>query len=367
MVGLGDSIFSDSETGQMSSIFNRIFQYRQREQRTPREDYFTETFVAVIEKYDELRIALAGWLAGVEVEKIQSVRIETQRSFSVADSGNRRRPDIWMEVQDVDDECHWIIVENKIDSGEGENQLADYAKILEACSGLKTKTLVYITKFSSSTDPPCAEEVKFKHLRWPDVYDFLRKKLRDANGSRELANELLKLMEDWNMDGKLNKSQLRSAVIYFDSDVGAQLRRIQDDAWVSSGIDSILVDKMNQKRWSKGFGGYSSDIPGYGINLWMGFQFSRRDKDWNVEDIELPSPFVAVNPIKENKQIGESLRQPSNGWKGPRKVKVRNYEYKWVRQPIEKEMPRLGEPLDDFYKNFFQRAFDEIKRALEAV
>ena len=46
----------------MSSIFNRIFRYRQREQRTPREDYFTETFVAVIEKYDELRIALVAWL-----------------------------------------------------------------------------------------------------------------------------------------------------------------------------------------------------------------------------------------------------------------------------------------------------------------
>jgi len=351
----------------MSSIFNRIFQYRQREQRTPREDYFTETFVAVIERYDELRDALAGWLAGVEVEKIQSVRIETQRSFSVADSGNRRRPDIWMEVKDVDDECHWIIVENKIDSGEGENQLADYAKILEACSGLKTKTLVYITKFSSSTDPPDAEGVKFKHSRWPRIYDFLRKKLSDANGSWELANELLELMEDWNMDGKLNKSQLRSAVICFDSDVGAQLRRIQDDAWVSSGIDEILVNEMKPRKWSKNFSEYWSDIPGYGINLWTGFRFNRRDEAWNVEDIELPSPFVAVKPIKENKEIGGRLQQPSNHWEGPFRVKKMNDEYKWVRQPVAGEIPRLGEPLDEFYKNFFQRALDELKRKLQEI
>jgi len=345
----------------MSSIFNRIFQYRQREQRTPREDYFTETFVAVIERYDELRDALAGWLAGVEVEKIQSVRIETQRSFSVADSGNRRRPDIWMEVKDVDDACHWVIVENKIDSGEGDNQLADYAKILESHSGLVTKSLVYITKFSSSTDPPSAKEVKFKHLRWSRVYDFLQKELRDANESWELAIELSKLMEDWNMSGKLSKSQLRSAVICFDSNVGDELKRIQDDAWVSSGIDEILVNEMKPRKWSKSFGEYWSDIPGYGINLWMGFRFNRRDEAWNVEDIELPSPFVAVKPIEENKEIGGRLQQPSNHWEGPFAVKEMNDEYKWVRQPVAGEMPRLGEPLDEFYKNFFQRALDEIK------
>ncbi len=351
----------------MLSIFNRIFQYRQSEQRTPREDYFTETFVAVIERYDELRRALAGWLAGLEVEKIWSVRIETQRSFSVADSGTPRRPDVWMEVKDVDDACHWIIVENKIDSGEGENQLSDYAKILEACSGVEEKTLVYITKFSSSTDPPSGKGVKFKHLRWPRVYDFLRKKLRDANESWELVNELLKLMEDWNMDGKLSKSQLRSAVICFDSNVGHELKRIQDDAWKSSGIDSILVDEKKPKRWNQDFSTYWSDIPGYGINLWTGFRFDRRDEAWNVEDIELPSPFVAVKPIEKNKEIGERLRQPSNHWEGPWEMEETNYNYKWFRQPVVGELPRLGEPLDEFYKNFFQQAFDVLKQALQAV
>jgi len=346
------------------SIFNRIFQYRQREQRTPREDYFTETFVAVIERYDELRIALAGWLAGVEIEKIQSVRIETQRSFSVADSGNHRRPDIWMEVKDVDDACHWIIVENKIDSGEGEDQLADYAKSLEACSGLKTKTLVYITKFSSSTDPPDAEGVKFKHLRWPRIYDFLRKKLRNANESWQFAIELQKLMEDWNMDGKLSPAKLRAAVIFFNSSIVDELRKLQYDAWKSSGIGSI----MTPQRWNpeSESSGYWFNVPGCELELWIGFQFDRRDKTWNVEDIELPSPFVAVLPVEENKEVGECLPRPSDHWNEPGEVEKLK-KYKWVRQPVAGELPRLGEPLDDFYKNFFQQAFDELKQALQAV
>ena len=137
----------------MSSIFNRIFQYRQRKQRTPREDYFTETFVAVIEKCDKLSHAFAAWLANDEERlNMQSVRMETQRGFIVEDSGVGRRPDIWIEATDADDVRHWIIVENKIDSGEGENQLADYAKILEGASNLGSRALVYITKYSSETD-----------------------------------------------------------------------------------------------------------------------------------------------------------------------------------------------------------------------
>ncbi len=351
----------------MLSIFNRIFQYRQSEQRTPREDYFTETFVAVIERHDELRRALAGWLAGLEVEKIWSVRIETQRSFSVADSGTPRRPDVWMEVKDVDDACHWIIVENKIDSGEGENQLSDYAKILGACSGLATKTLVYITKFSSSTDPPGGKGVKFKHLRWPRVYDFLRKKLRDANESWELVNELLKLMEDWNMNGTLSAAKLRAAVICLDSGVLEELCRLQDDAWAASGIGSILKNAEG-KKWIKGLGGqWINEVRGYGLALWMGFRYDRRDEDWNVDDIELPSPFVAIDPKGENKEVGECLSQPSQHWAGPWKVEEMNEKYKWVRQPVKGKMPCVGEPLGEFYKDFFQDAFDELKRALEKI
>ncbi len=349
----------------MSSIFNRIFQYRQREQRTPREDYFTETFVAVIEKYDELRIALAAWLS--EVEDIRSVRIETQQWFTVADSGDSRRPDIWMEAKDVHGARHWIIVENKIDSGERKGQLTDYAKILKAEPRLESRNLVYITKYSSETVSYSHDGVKSKHLRWPQVYDFLQEKLQDASDCRELAKELLKLMEDWNMDGALNVAHLRAAVTCFDSKVGEMLQGLLGDAMTDSGIKAILDNKMNGKRWARSFGDRWVDVPGYGIAFWIGFRFDRRDKNWNVEDIELPSPFVAVNPIKENREVGERLPQPSDHWVGPWKVEKMNDKYKWVRQPVEGEIPRLGEPLGEFYKKFFQEALVELKLALEGI
>lgn len=349
----------------MSSIFDRIFQYRQREQRTPREDYFTETFVAVIEKCDELRIALAAWLA--EVEGIRSVRIETQRRFTVADSGNPRRPDIWMEANDAQDARHWIIVENKIDSGEGENQLADYAKILKARPESGSSTLVYLTKYSSATDSFSDEGVRFKHLRWSKVYDFLQEH-KGVKNHRELVIELLRLMEDWKMDGKLRAASLRAMVVSLNSEVGGKLVELQNEAWFSSGLANIIGgDKSGTKRWvvkhERGEQ-WISGIPGYGLALWMGFRFDRRDKDWDVENIEYPSPFVAVTPDGTNKESGERMAQPSEYWIEPTQDWT---DYKWVRQPAEGEIPHLGEPLEEFYKRFFHDAFVELKRALERI
>ena len=346
----------------MSSIFSRIFQYRQREQRTPREDYFTETFVAVIEKCDKLSHAFASWLANDEERlNIQSVRMETQRGFAVGDSGVGRRPDIWIEAIDAVGARHWIIVENKIDSGEGENQLADYAKILEGASDLGSRTLVYITKYSSETNFCGSGTVNFKHLRWSEVYRFLQEELQDDSDRQKLVVELLRLMEDWNMDGTLSAAHLRATIIYYNSGVLEKLRELEDDAIVSSDFSAVL----GNKRWSEGLKWYPlqrwKDIPEYGINIWIGCRVDRSDKDWDVKHIELPSPFVAVNPLGENNKVGKHIVWPSEHW-------VQDLlGYKWVRQPIEREMPRMGEPLGEFYRNFFHKSFEELKQALEGI
>ena len=130
-----------------------------------------------------------------------------------------------MEATDAVGARHWIILENKINSGEGENQLADYAKVLEGALGLESRTLAYITKYPSGTDYLSNEKVKFKHLRWSKIFNFLQRELQDANDRQELAVELLRLMEDWNMDGTLTTAHLRAAVICFDSEVGRKLQK----------------------------------------------------------------------------------------------------------------------------------------------
>ena len=62
-------------------------------------------------------------------------------------------------------------------------------------------------------------------------------------------------------------------------------------------------------------------------------------------------------------EAGERLAQPSEHWNGPP-----NWcDCKWVRYPVEGEIPHIVEPLDEFYQKFFHKSFEEFKQALEGM
>ena len=354
----------------MSSIFNRIFRYRQSKHRTPSEDYFTETFVAVLDRCKPLRIAFVERLIGSENitrENIESVRIETQKSFS--EGGIARRPDIWVEARDSAGKRHVAIIENKIDSRQGENQLSDYAKILQREPNAESQTLVYITKYSEETGAPDQgnlrfehSNTRFKHLKWFEVYAYLvEEQQKTAKSAGDLLKELLRLMEDWNMAGTLSAARLRAAVTCIGTEVGKSLHSIQNEAWTRSDIEKVLKDKCKPGRWAFGYtkgSQYSPPIRDYEVRIWIGFRFSGQHAGWDVDKLELPTPPVSL--IKEGKPRRE-LPQPSENWFRP----VERGRL-WRRQPNLGEMPlpRYGEQLDEYYKEFFYCAFEELKEAL---
>ena len=110
----------------MASIFDRIFRYRQSDSRTPREDYFTETLADVLEKHEALGAAFIGYLTSCA--DIQRIDIQTQKRFADA----QRRPDVFVTARDSANGRHVLIVENKIDALESENQLRGLHEITEA-------------------------------------------------------------------------------------------------------------------------------------------------------------------------------------------------------------------------------------------
>ena len=71
----------------------------------PWEDWFTESFAAVLDRYPKLRAAYAGYLIGRHVE---TAEIETQRTFDNA------RPDMWVDARDTDGGRHVVMVEHKM-------------------------------------------------------------------------------------------------------------------------------------------------------------------------------------------------------------------------------------------------------------
>ena len=293
----------------MPGIFNRIFRYRQSDAKTPSEDYFTETFVAVLEGCEPLRAAFIEWLIGpknMNGQSIKAVRIQTQRTFAEG------RPDVWVDVLDTADKRHVAIVENKIDASQGENQLSDYAGILERNRRVESRTLVYLTKHSEEPNFRRRENICFKHRRWFDVYRVLAEVQRTAAPAcGDLGSELLKLMEDWNMDGILSAAHLRAGVIYIDAGVEQTLHNAQNEAWVESRIDEFLKGLwMPDKNWDYRSGPgaqISPPIMPYGVRLKMAYRFDRHDADWDVNELELPSPAVTLSPAPYV-QVNENCR-----------------------------------------------------------
>ena len=301
------------------------------------------------------------WLFEPELENIKLIRIETHRRF------NEGIPDICVKVRDKDNRSYVAIIESKIDSCVGEGQLEAYDSILSNHWPEDwLKTLIYITKYNEDVgDYEESDNIEFRQHRWSDLYKRLAKAMQEnPNEVGALECELLKFMEDWEMNGGINAAHLRSFVTCFDNRVGERLVDIQNDAWHASGLNNVLETIGPWKYYLSTGEQYSPAIQPYGFRIWMGFRYDRRDDDWNVDEVEIPSPAVTLCDYHGN--IEQEIPQPSNFWTDSESVEGWPNEL-WVRQPTQDQKPIYGdgEALYDYYKDFFETAFVEIRNMFE--
>ena len=346
----------------MASIFDRIFRYRQSDGRTPREDYFTEILADVLEKHEALGATFVGYLTSRD--DIQCIEIQTQKRFGDA----QRRPDVYVTARDSTNGRHVLIVENKIDALEGENQLRDYMRLLAQEESAESRTLVYITRSSRPDFDEKSDHVEFRHLYWFEVYGWIRNWVDNSKNESarrgELASELLSLMEDWKMNGEITADEMRAAILYHTSlDCGTRLHvDIVDQAWRESEIRDHLGETRN--RWSYKHSDecwqYSPVIARFGVRIGMGYWFDRNDPTWDVARVGLPSAAVVI--YQEDDPLPAALQRPSEAWKGGPVEGMGGWDL-WVR--TLDEMPRYGSSLSEYYREFFLDAFNELKDALQ--
>lgn len=173
----------------------------------PLEDLFTEAVARLFERRPELCLS---WLDSLELttslagEEQRYIHVTTQKPFVALDEhGRGSRPDLIVEVHHADEYTELessidvVMIESKIGSVEGEDQLKRYAGHLNGMSGIK-KTLVYITRAYEPKDADTVHSgldgVCFKQLRWHDFYRFLQTVERDA-----LTEEVMAFMEEQGM------------------------------------------------------------------------------------------------------------------------------------------------------------------------
>ena len=340
----------------VSGIFGQLFKYHPRDARSPREDFFTEAFVAVLRTNHRLRVDLTRWLINQDVD---SVHLETQSTLAGGD-----RVDVWIDAQDERSGArHFVAMENKIQSSEGLGQLNRYCEALRNRSGAVTRTLVYATCHERTAFQPSSgePEVRFRPLHWIDVADWMTEwaaaqpEDRDSY-STPFIHELHLLMQEWGMAMALSADDLAIATRYRTT-VEANLIAILDETEAACELAST---KQNQWSRNKQFLCYSSGWfgPRKRVYIEFAFDFDRNDTHWSTPRHCLPSAYFALKGTV-SKAVDSRLSQlcdwerPPEDWGG---------DYLFVKRLGALQIG--GSSLHGQYLRFFRTARDELWQAL---
>jgi hypothetical protein len=166
----------------MSSLFEKLYRYKQSEQgRHQRENFLTEIFAHCLE-FDEIFRMNFLDLIGCTNNCVDFI-CKTQgivKGFGI--------PDVYIEIGNDTK----IIIECKVGSTQGEKQLDKYASSLIKDKATN-KILIYLTK-SPENIMESDMKVNFRHIRWYNIYDLLQK------SSNELSVEFSKYLKEHQMN-----------------------------------------------------------------------------------------------------------------------------------------------------------------------
>ena len=342
----------------MSSIFGRLFKYRPRPNRDPKEDFFTEAFAGVLKKSPTLRSAFVYWLIEQEVD---FVYVRTQKTMPTG------RIDIWIDARSRHNGTrHLVAIESKIGADVVQYQLRRYEAHLRSEAKADSRTLISATCHERSRFRRCldAPDVQFRQIHWFQVADFLRNWISRLpnewdDPSVPFVRELLLLMEEWSMAMTLNVDDLAAATSYHTS-VYARLVQILEQTkegcnlpqpivgnWSGGGRTSLYLARSSP--WFGEFGNGPNSI-----YVEFGFDFERDDADWNVAHLRLPSAYFTFQcPHLLELHYPEGWESPPAEW---------GEEYRQVKHLACLQVN--GETLHIEYLEFFQNARDELWHAL---
>ena len=141
----------------MLNLFERLYRYREKQGKHERENYLTELLAAVLERNQTLCIRLCDY-AHLAVPPGTKFRVRTQVSFAEG------QPDVVLESLSSD---VLLLIECKLEAGEGHEQLERYQRIIKGSSATH-KAIVFLTKYYQAPG-----DASIHCLRWYQLFSFL--------------------------------------------------------------------------------------------------------------------------------------------------------------------------------------------------
>jgi len=136
------------------NLFERLYCYREKAGKHERENYLTELLAGVLE-HDHALCCYLCEKADLQVLPGTRFRIRTQVSYSEG------QPDI---VIDSHASGLFLLIECKLEAGEGDKQLQRYYAIAEA-SKAKNRAVIFLTKYYEP-----ARKIPATYLRWHELH-----------------------------------------------------------------------------------------------------------------------------------------------------------------------------------------------------
>jgi hypothetical protein len=294
----------------------------------PLEDLFTEAVVRLFETNPRLCLE---WLQEVgllssDAAKVGEgyVSVWSQKRLSPREHHDTAsRIDALIEVRwppkegVVEDEGAGVVmIESKIGSKEGPEQLRRYAEHLDGMAGFSTRTLLYITRGYDPKDPSevlsgLDNKVRFEQLRWHDFYRFLRRAEKDA-----LIEEVMAFMEEQGMASSyrfsvpdlMALSGMPRGFEILDETLGGEVK-----AELESFVGHQSMRESHSLKEVRWFKRYLTRAQLHGLDLFcdVGYQMGKVEESTPASIVRIPADGYPAGFVALEAQPGAKGREAS--------------------------------------------------------
>lgn len=251
------------------TLFERLYCYREKAGKHERENYLTELLAGTLERCSVLCHRLCEY-AGVPMPAGTAFRVRTQVPYSTG------RPDL---VLDAEAGGLLLLIECKLEAGEGPGQLESYQHIAQT-SPATHKAILFLTKYYEPPRPLPG----LAYLRWHQMFGFIQQLPLPVS-------ETVTLFSDYLTHHRLHHTMSLTA---------ADLLALEQIAATTAKMDEVLYSvewlfrdklgstyqhtKSRSSHLAEGWYGYWRDL--HGVVYAAGFRGQGKDG--------LPSCFVSA-------------------------------------------------------------------------
>ncbi|WCN36236.1 PD-(D/E)XK nuclease family protein [Aneurinibacillus uraniidurans] len=228
----------------MKSLFLRQYSLLKSTDFHPLEDYLTEIISLLFECPNKLS-DFADHFLDEQLEKAETIHVHTQRTYSKLSTHSvDSRPDLVITFRNHTKK-HVLFIENKLGSGEGNQQLTRYADHLNEYRKRGYRVhLLYITQYYDPKDGSSLfsklNRSEFKQIQWYQFYAWLREYTNDL-----YCKQVITYMEEL----RLNKSRRFSPLDIYSIQNARKTLTMMDDCLDGKVTEAFSRLFGKPKKW----------------------------------------------------------------------------------------------------------------------